>query len=69
MSFIIKQGKHKKIKCKNCESIIGYTGQDICQKNYPEILGNWGYEKYIKCPFCNKNIILTQVINGKTQKV
>jgi hypothetical protein len=51
------------IICTNCESLIRYENTDIKTK---EVVKYWAYGceesyatiKYIKCPICNKDIII-----------
>lgn len=61
MVEVIKQGNKNQIECDYCGALLRYGVDDIKKKE--RIIGQRGEsytEKYITCPCCNYNIVLTK---------
>ena len=48
----------KKITCKNCASILEYTKSEVKIRNGQDYSGGSDGMEYIKCPQCNKKVII-----------
>lgn len=58
MAWIIEDNRKKyEIKCDICDSLIGYTKQDI-RTDSLEVFGNYTFYERVKCPACGNYIII-----------
>ena len=60
MIEIIKAGTKKKIGCKECGSVLSYEEEDVQVEDNSQCNRFGGVKRYITCPVCNKDIILSQ---------
>lgn len=58
MAWIIEDNMKKyKVRCPNCDSIIGFTTKDE-MANSEEYFGEYHNYSTVRCPACRKHIIL-----------
>lgn len=63
MAWIIEDNMKKyKVRCPNCNSIIGFTAKDE-MANSEECFGEYHNYSTVRCPACRKHIIVSS--NGK----
>lgn len=56
MAWIIKDNRVKhEIKCNSCDSIIGFTKEDI-KEDILEVFGEYIFYARVKCPACGNYI-------------
>jgi hypothetical protein len=64
---VLKHGNtYKEVECKNCCALLSYCKADIEHfEQVDEIFGEWHshYEESIKCPECNKKIVLYSFVD------
>lgn len=60
MITVVEHGK-RKITCPNCKAKLEYEVEDIQSGIKPALLGEDEYYKYIICPDCNSEIIVTPI--------
>ena len=69
---VIKHGNtYKETECVKCNAILAYCNTDIKTSNMSdgEYFGeyHYSYKKYVVCPECNSDIIISWVIDGEEQ--
>ena len=58
MAWIIKDNRVKyEIKCNFCDSIIGFTKEDI-KEDTSDIFGEYIFYERVKCPACGNYIVV-----------
>lgn len=58
MAWIIKDNRVKyEIKCNFCDSIIGFTKEDI-KEDISDIFGEYIFYERVKCPACGNYIVV-----------
>ena len=74
MIKIIKEGKRRTVECSECGAVLSYNLEDIQKENINNMIPNIiaysfgakgaapGIREYIKCPCCNTNIIINEVL-------
>ena len=51
----------RKVTCPNCKAKLQYEQEDIQEKIIPALLGEDEIRKYITCPDCENEIVLTPI--------
>ena len=60
MIEVIKKGSIKKVECSDCGSLLRYDEkEDVQTTQHVSELGTFT-KKFIVCPECNKEVVLTQ---------
>lgn len=67
---VIRHGNtYKEIECKKCGALLSYSNADVKEINKCEEVfgGDWytSCKKYITCPECEKEIVLSWKIDGE----
>ena len=60
---MIKELEHgvKKVTCPHCKAKLQYEQEDIQEEVIPALLGEDEIRKYIICPDCKNEIVLTPI--------